>query len=263
MFRSMTFFLHVIRKALKAETLYLHCSFIMLNIHVFYTSNMVVVRIFEITLTYSMYDFKVLNSENFFQRKGIFIIGRKHHSPIIVVVALRFRLTKTAVHDFIMFVGHATAEDMVQHFNTGVINSGLNIKNMVQISMDGPNVNWKFYDMMKVNLSEEFHTTPVNIGSCGIHTVHNSFKAGVVATEWSISPLLSSLYYHFKDSPARREDYVKVTGNSQLPLKFVSHRWLENVVVSERALNIWRNIEAYVKAVQEKEFQILETSHFK
>ena len=96
--------------------------------------------------------------------------------------ALCFRLTKTAVHDFIMFVGHATAEDMVQHFNTGVINSGLNIKNMVQISMDGPNVNWKFYDMMKVNLSEEFHTTPVNIGSCGIHTVQNSFKAGVVAS---------------------------------------------------------------------------------
>ena len=151
-----------------------------------------------------------------------------------------------------MFVAHATAEDMVHHFNTGVINSELSIKNMAQISMDGPNVNWKFYDEMKMNLSEEFHTTPINIGSCGIHTVHNSFKAGVVATEWGTSSLLSSLYYHFKDSPVRRVDYVKVTKNSQLPLKFVSHRWLENVVVSERALDIWRNIEVYVKAVREK-----------
>lgn len=153
---------------------------------------------------------------------------------------------------FLMFVGHATAEDMVHHFNTGVINSGLSIKNMAQISMDGPNVNWKFYDKMKMNLSEEFHTIPINIGSCGIHTVHNSFKAGVVATEWGTSSLLLSLYYHFKDSPARREDYVKVTKSSQLPLKFVSHRCLENVVVSERALDIWRNIEVYVKVVQEK-----------
>jgi len=150
---------------------------------------------------------------------------------------------------FLMFVGHATAEDMVHHFNTGVINSGLSIKNMAQISMDGPNVNWKFYDKMKMNLSEEFHTIPINIGSCGIHTVHNSFKAGVVATEWGTSSLLSSLYYHFKDSPARREDYVKVTKSSQLPLKFVSHRCLENVVVSERALDIWRNIEVYVKVI--------------
>ena len=64
MFRSMTFFLHVITKPLKAATLYSHCSFIMLNI--FCGSNMVLVRRFEITLTYSMYDFKVLNSVIFF-----------------------------------------------------------------------------------------------------------------------------------------------------------------------------------------------------
>ena len=64
----------------------------MLDIHVFYASNMVVVRIFEMTLTYSMYDFKVLNSVIFFSKKGIFIIRRKHYSPIIVVVALCFRL---------------------------------------------------------------------------------------------------------------------------------------------------------------------------
>ena len=63
MFRSVTFFLQVIGKALNAATLYSHCSFIMLNTHVFYASNMVVVRRFEITLTCSMYDdFKVLNS---------------------------------------------------------------------------------------------------------------------------------------------------------------------------------------------------------
>lgn len=63
-----------------------------------------------------------------------------------------------------MFVGHPRAEDMVHHFNTGVINSGLSIKNVVQISMARPNVNWKFYDKMKMNLLEEFHTAPINIG---------------------------------------------------------------------------------------------------
>ena len=72
MFQSMTFFLHAIRKPLKAATLYSHCSFIMLNIHEFYASNMVVVRRFEITLTYSMYDFKVLNSVIFFFKGKVF-----------------------------------------------------------------------------------------------------------------------------------------------------------------------------------------------
>lgn len=97
-------------------------------------------------------------------------------------------------------------------FNTSVTNSGLSIKNMIQIRMDGANVNWKFYEKM--------------------------------GDEWSVSFLLSSLYYHFKDSTAQREDFVKVT--------FVIHRWLENVAVSERALNICNNIEVYVKVVKEK-----------
>ena len=44
----------------------------MLNIHVFYASNMVVVRIFEITLTYPMYDFKVLNSVKIFFKGKVF-----------------------------------------------------------------------------------------------------------------------------------------------------------------------------------------------
>ena len=46
----------------------------------------------------------------------------------------------TSVYNSI-FVGHATAEDMVHHFNTGVSNSGLSIKDMVQISIDVPSVN--------------------------------------------------------------------------------------------------------------------------
>ena len=33
-------------------------------------------------------------------------------------------------------------------------------------------------------------------------------------------------------------------------LKFVIHRWLENVPVCERALKLWDNIAAYVKAAE-------------
>ena len=45
---------------------------------------------------------------------------------------------------------------------------------------------------------------------------------------WQVSSFLSSLYYLFKDAPARREDFVTISGSSLMPLKFVSHRWLEN-----------------------------------
>ena len=122
---------------------------------------------------------------------------------------------------------------------------------MVQISMDGPNVNWAFIDLMKKTLSDNFYSTLINIGSCGLHIVHNSFKAGITSSGWMVSDFLSSLYYLFKDSPAKLEDYVKARGSSHMPLRFVSHRWLENVPVCTRALQILPNIKAYVKAVNE------------
>ena len=46
----------------------------------------------------------------------------------------------------------------------------------------------------EVNWLEEFHSTPINIGSYGIHIMHNRIKAGVEATRWSVSSLLTSLY---------------------------------------------------------------------
>ena len=36
------------------------------------------------------------------------------------------------------FLVHATANDMVQHFEESLVNSGLRICNLTQISMDGP-----------------------------------------------------------------------------------------------------------------------------
>jgi hypothetical protein len=51
----------------------------------------------------------------------------------------------------------------------------------------------------------------INIGSCGLHVIHNSFKTGAAASGWDISSVLRSLYYLFKDAPARREDYAKIT----------------------------------------------------
>lgn len=152
------------------------------------------------------------------------------------------------------FSGHTTAGAILNHFSSGVIESGLAIKNMAQISMEELNVNWKFYSMVKKKLSDEFDSGLINIGSCGLHIIHNSFKAaGVVATGWDVSSLLSSPYRLFKDSPARREDFVNVSssGSSLMPLKFCNHLWLKNVPVGERAVQIWIRIEAFVKALKE------------
>ena len=91
---------------------------------------------------------------------------------------------------------------------------GTSLQHLVQISMDGPNVNWKFYGKMDFIQLQ-------------------SILVLVVSTR-CITALRQVLWQLNGESPIF-EDFVMITGNSQLPLKFVSHRWLENVV-SETAL---------------------------
>ena len=83
----------------------------------------------------------------------------------------------------------------------------------------------------------------LQIGTCGLHTVHGSLKHGGVASGWQIDKVLSAIYKILDVSPSRREDYEKVCkDNIVYPLQFCSHRWAENKGVAERALEVWENI---------------------
>ena len=88
--------------------------------------------------------------------------------------------------------------------------------------MDGPNVNWKFYtDLTKERNSEELPQL-LNIGSCGLHIVHGRLQKGVNESGWKLGHLMRSLWQLFHDTPARREDFVKLTGSTVFPLKLSS-----------------------------------------
>ena len=50
------------------------------------------------------------------------------------------------------FVGHAAAADKLTHLKNGM--ALLNPCNMVQISIDDPNVKWKFYHNLTLSLSQ-------------------------------------------------------------------------------------------------------------
>jgi len=60
--------------------------------------------------------------------------------------------------------------------------------------MDGPNVNWSTYDKLQKRIYEETATKLVNIGSCGLHIIHNALWAGINDTKWDLNHFLYSLY---------------------------------------------------------------------
>ncbi|CAM4672851.1 unnamed protein product [Leuciscus chuanchicus] len=145
------------------------------------------------------------------------------------------------------FLGHSTAKDVVEKLSN--LLSQLGITNLIQISMDGPNVNWKVFEILQKQVQIDVGKSLINIGSCGLHILHNAFRGGCKATGWDIEHGLSCLYWLFHDSPARHEDFVTATGCSTSMLKFCKHRWVENLSVAERGMQLWPHVKRYVEMV--------------
>ena len=143
-----------------------------------------------------------------------------------------------------LVLGHTTAKDL-KKFEEAT--EQLDLKKLTQISMDGPNVNWKLLDSIAEDRSSnEQYPILLNVGSCSLHVVHGAFRNGMKQTNWGIDLLLKSLHSLFNETPARREHYTNITESEVFPQQFCGHRWLEDKKVAERALEIWPNITAYV-----------------
>ena len=148
------------------------------------------------------------------------------------------------------FIGHAKANDLLQCFRD--VTAKLKPQKILQISMDGPNVNHKFYKDLLVEREASELDLPclIDLGTCGLHVVHGALRKGFEETGWKLERLLRSLFYLFEDSPARRQDYTEITGSSVFPLRFCCVRWIENCSVAERGIFIWNYIKKYVHTIE-------------
>ena len=65
------------------------------------------------------------------------------------------------------FLGHACAD--VLHEKLSEASSRFGKRGILQLSMDGPNVNWKAFDHLQAEVEGETGRSLINIGSCGLH----------------------------------------------------------------------------------------------
>ena len=61
---------------------------------------------------------------------------------------------------------------------------------------------------------------------------------GFEASECSIEKVLGAMYKIFDQSPSRKGDFESLR-RGIYPLQFCSHRWAENQIVPERAIDVW------------------------
>ncbi|XP_070386228.1 uncharacterized protein [Dermacentor albipictus] len=147
------------------------------------------------------------------------------------------------------FLGRTRAEELVSAFKSAT--DGLSRSKILQISMDGPNVNMKFRREIKQELCESNDGRQIlDVGSCGLHVVNGAFKTGHAATGWQLVEFLRAMYNLFKCVLARRAEYARITGSNIYPLKFCSVRRLENVRVISRALEVLPHLKVYVESCQ-------------
>ena len=75
-------------------------------------------------------------------------------------------------------MGHGTASDLFAKFNEGL--KSIDLTKLIQVSMDGPSVNWKFYKKVEKFREEAELSKLVNIGSCSSYVVHGTLKTGLI-----------------------------------------------------------------------------------
>ena len=113
---------------------------------------------------------------------------------------------------------------------------------MIQLSMDGPNVNWKFAQTLSKDRTENRLSDLIDIGSCPLYVINGAFQTGSMASSWNLKKILKAEWQIIHDSPARREDFMSVTSSSVFPLPFCATRWVENKKVADRVILVWPHI---------------------
>ena len=89
------------------------------------------------------------------------------------------------------FMGCPTADDVLETFQNDI--PEVDESNVTQVSSDGPNVNLAFLKKY-TSVQEEKELDPlIDLGTCGLHVVHSSIKAGAEADEWELQKLLKAM----------------------------------------------------------------------
>ena len=142
------------------------------------------------------------------------------------------------------FMGHSTANDLLTHLLHAI--EKIDAAVVFQVGMDGPSVNWKFFEKFLSHRLSQDLSGLIDFGSCSLHIVHGAFQSGCLKSGWKVKESLKGAFNLFKDSPARREDYAEICNTEEWPLKFCSHRWIEDLAVAERCIKLWPQLEKMV-----------------
>ena len=81
--------------------------------------------------------------------------------------------------------------------------TALDLGKLIQISIDGPNVNWNVLSLHSSYREKNEFSRLINIGSCGLHVLHGALQTGIMETDWEVNKVLHAMWKIFDESPTR------------------------------------------------------------
>ena len=108
------------------------------------------------------------------------------------------------------FVGRFSAPDIVNHLKTFAAKQNLNLKLLLNLGMDSPNVNSAFKNLVIKELKEKYHTTLADLGTGSFHSAKNGFGKLIKEVDdiVELEKMAIDFHFFFKYPGCRREDFA-------------------------------------------------------
>ena len=151
-----------------------------------------------------------------------------------------------------LFFGHAEGMKVADALMEKLQNDDVPVEKMLTLIRDGPNVNKTIFRAIeaKIKAKESTFDGLVDLGSCSLHTVHNSIGNALEHQFEEISQLCVDLHSFFKYSAAHHKDYKSVQLELDLAIEnFQLHtevRWLSLKPAIERILEQYEAICKFI-----------------
>ena len=156
-----------------------------------------------------------------------------------------------------LMFGHAEGAKVAVAMVDKLEKDKVNLSSILTLSSDGPNVNKTIFRAVNTPLKGAGNPGMINIGTCNLHVVHNSFCKALEAYGTPVDDLAVDIHSFFKISSARREDFKFIQLEEEVEthtfLRHVPSRWLTLGPVVDRLIEQWEPLQKYFTHLANKD----------
>ena len=155
-----------------------------------------------------------------------------------------------------LMFGHAEGAKVAAAMVDKLEEDKVNLSSLLTLSSDGPNVNKTIFRAVNTSLKGAGNPGMINIGTCNLHVVHNSFCKAFEAYGTPVDDLAVDIHSFFISS-ARREDFKFIQLEEEVEthtfLRHVPSQWLILGPVVDRLIEQWEPLQKYFTDLANKD----------